>query len=96
MKKQLNLYLISLYKNKTLEDIRDDLIDLINNYKNNDYKMTLTKEKLLLTSKIYDYDKEDLDFKEDDFYQKNAKKKNINSEVQDNDLKLNTAKKIIS
>lgn len=60
--------ILKLYKSKTEIEIRKDIILLINSYIDNDITMKPSKEKLMFNSVIYDYDKEDKDFKEEDFY----------------------------
>ena len=60
--------IIELYKSYNEVKIRDELIQLLIYYKNNDIQMKMSKEKLFVISKIYDYDKEDLNFKREDFF----------------------------
>ena len=73
--------LIKLYKSKTEIIVRKDIIKLINGYLTNGVKMSINKEKMFFNSKIYDYDTEDKDFKEEDFYKPlNSKVKEIKEE----------------
>ena len=60
--------ILKLYKSKTETEVRKDIILLINSYIDNGITMKPSKEKLMFNSVIYDYDKEDKDFKEEDFY----------------------------
>ncbi len=71
--------ILKLYKGITEIDVRKGIIRLINGYIKNGIKMSVSKEKLVFNSKIYDYDKEDRDFKEDDFYKPLNGKNNENT-----------------
>ena len=73
--------LIKLYRNTTKKEIKNKLVELLKYYKENNIKMSLSKEKLLFISKVYDYDKEDMDFSEDDFYNYEDEQKENHIEV---------------
>ena len=82
--------LIKLYESKTKDVIKNELIDLMNYYSDNNISVKLDKEKVLIISKIYDYDKEDLDFTEEDFY---GKGKIVKDDKTKHNLKLSESKK---